>query len=176
MRRPLFVPFLAATGLIVLAACSDEAEVRPDGEVVGGNAGVDEVVDADITVQDVELEFVPGGYQAGDDASLYLAITNTGDSAAELVQVRSDGAASVQGDLPITAPANDNVYVGAEGGPDLTLVDLVQARGSSQSVPVTFVFADGDQVTVEAVVAASPAQPSSDTDFDDVDPDTSSDG
>ncbi|SDN47926.1 Copper(I)-binding protein [Klenkia soli] len=172
-RRPALLS-LAAVAALTLSACADEAEVRPSGEVVGGNAGVDETVDADITVQDVELEFVEGGYAAGDDADLYLAITNRGTTDAELVEVRTDAADSVTGDLPITAPAGDNVYVGAEGGPDLTLVGLAQARTSSQSVPVTFVFADGDEVTVEAVVAAQPQDPDDD-DFDDPDQDTSSD-
>ncbi|GHE07055.1 copper chaperone PCu(A)C [Klenkia taihuensis] len=171
LRRSLLS--LGSAGML-LAGCSDEAVVRPSGEVVGGNAGVDTRVNADVSVQDVELEFVDGGYAAGDDADLYLAITNRGTTDVELVEVRSTGAAEVDGDLPVTVPAGDNVYVGAEDGPDLELVDLAQARSSSQSVPVTLVFASGDEVTVEAVVAARP-QRSDEDDFDDPDQDTSSD-
>jgi copper(I)-binding protein len=46
------------------------------------------------------------------------------------------------------------VYVGAEGAPSVVLEDLRRPLRSSQSIPVTFVFADAGTVTVDAVVAA----------------------
>jgi len=175
-RRPVLVS-LAAVGVLTLSACSDEAQTRPSGEVVGGNAGVDERVGDDLTVADVELEFPDDGegYAKGDDADLYLAITNSGPADDTLVEVRAAEADSVGGDLPIDVPADDNVYVGAEGGPELVLEDLQTALRSSQSTEVTFVFENAGEVTVEVPVAASP-RTDSDEDFSGVDGETGSEG
>lgn len=64
-------------------------------------------------------------------------------------------------------PANDNVYVGAEGAPAVVLEDLSTSLRSSQSIPVTFVFEDAGEVTVDAVVAAEGPTPAAPFDFPD---------
>lgn len=167
MRLAVATPFLLALG-----ACGAD-DPKPGPEMAGGNAGIDEPVDADVKVLDVELEYpLDGRYDAGEDASLYLAITNTGSRADTLVDVRGPDFADVRGDsgtgdLAVPVPGNDTVYVGAEGRPTLTLVDLDRPLRSSQSVPVTFVFEHAGQVSVRAVVAAEDQEPDSDVDFPD---------
>ncbi len=186
VRRPALLT-LAVVGVLTLGACSDEGQdtaacgVEPgapaDQDLICGNAGVNAQVDPDVTIADVELAFPAdgAGYAVGDDADLYLAVTNTGPEDATLVEVRAPEAGSVVGDLPIEVPANDNVYIGAEGEPTLSLQDLQTSLRSSQSTEVTFVFQDAGEVTVQVPVAASP-QTNSDEDFAPVDEETGSEG
>jgi copper(I)-binding protein len=68
-------------------------------------------------------------------------------------------------------PENDNVYVGAGGPPSVLLEDLSRSLRSSQSIPVTFVFEEAGQVTVEAMVAAAGQEPFTDP-AEDVSPDS----
>jgi hypothetical protein len=68
-------------------------------------------------------------------------------------QVRSSNAGDGEA-LAIEVPANDNVYVGAEGQPALTLVSLGRSGRFSQSIPVTFTFERARSVTIGAMVAA----------------------
>ncbi len=69
--------------------------------------------------------------------------------------------------LAIEVPAEDNVYVGAEGAPGLTLVSLERPLRSSQSIPVTFTFERAGTVTVDAMVAAEGQDPTPTYDFPD---------
>jgi copper(I)-binding protein len=62
---------------------------------------------------------------------------------------------------------DDNVHVGAEGAPSITLVDLGRSLRSSQSIPVTLVFEDAGEVIVDAPVAAEGSDPRSPYDFPD---------
>jgi copper(I)-binding protein len=64
-------------------------------------------------------------------------------------------------------PAEDDVYVGAEGAPSITLVGLQESLRSSQSIPVTLEFARAGNVTVDAVVAAAGQTPEPPYDFPD---------
>lgn len=167
-----------ATALLVtalpLTACGEAApEDTPQDEIVGGNAEPDEAVSEDVTVADVELAHPSDDvYEVGEDAELYAAITNTGTEAVTLTAVEgpdftgavSSGAGG--GDLGITVDENDNVYIGAEGQPTVTLLDLQESLRTSQSIPVTFVFDNGEEVTIEALVASQGSGPS-DTDFTD---------
>ncbi|MCW2535745.1 MAG: hypothetical protein JWQ26_1444 [Modestobacter sp.] len=60
-------------------------------------------------------------------------------SGPDFADARTSGAGD--GDaLAIEVPADDNVYVGAEDAPALTLVDLGRPLRLSQSIPVTFTF------------------------------------
>jgi periplasmic copper chaperone A len=171
-----------ATALLVaalpLTACGEDAPSdSPGDEVVGGNAEPDEVVSEDLTVADVELAHPADDvYEAGEDAELYAAITNTGTEAVTLTAVEgpdfsdasasgADGGNGGEG-LGIEVPENDNVYIGAENEPSITLMDLQESLRTSQSIPVTFVFDNGEEVTIEALVASQGSGPS-DADFSD---------
>jgi periplasmic copper chaperone A len=123
----------------------------------------------------VQLEYpLDGVYEVGEDASLYLGISNTGPEPDVLVDVTgpdfADARTTGAGDgdsLAIEVPADDNVYVGAEGEPALTLVDLGRTLRSSQSIPVTFTFQRAGTVTVDAMVAAEGQDPVPTFDFPD---------
>jgi copper(I)-binding protein len=155
------VAVVLAAGLS-LAGCGSEAPIRtPQEEVVGGAIGPDVAVGADVKVLAVHLEHpLDGSYQPGEDAGLHLGISNTGPDPDVLVDVTgpdfADARSSDAGDggtVAIAVPADDNVYVGAEGEPALTLVDLGRPLRSSQSIPVTFTFQRAGTVTVDAMVA-----------------------
>jgi len=172
-RAAALVLLLSLTG----CALDDDTPLEvPGPEVRGGNAGVDAPVDDDVTVQDVELAFPEDGvWSAGEDAALYVGITNSGTDPVTLVDVTGPDFADVAvegGELPLQVPADDNLYVGAEGRPTIVLQDLERDLRSSQSIPVTFTFDDAGEVTVEAVVAAAGQRPGADVDFPDPDSDT----
>jgi periplasmic copper chaperone A len=166
-RWPVAAALVAAT--LLTAGCGSDAPLQtPGAEVAGGAIGPDAAVSSDIKVLAVRLEYPEDGlYAAGEDADLHLGISNTGTTADTLVSVTGPDFAGVRssgaGDaarLAIAVPTGDNVYIGAEGGPALTLLDLGRPLRSSQSIPVTFVFERAGSVTVDAVVAAA-GQPSS---------------
>ena len=158
-----------ATALVVTAGCGDE---RPDVDDTGA-IGPDEVVDESITVLQVQLEYPADGvYEEGEDARLFVGIANDGPREDDLLDVRgpdfTDAQLTVGGEpAPIRVPANDNVYVGAEGAPSIVLQDLRTSLRSAESIPVTFEFEEAGEVTVEAVVAAEGQTPSAPFDFPD---------
>jgi copper(I)-binding protein len=174
-----------ATGLALLlglAACGSPGDAPlevPGPEVRGGNAGVDQPVTDHVTVQDVELAFPEDGvWSAGEDAELYLGITNTGTDPVALVGVSGPAFAGVEvddGALPLRVPAGDTLYVGAEGAPAIVLQDLGTDLRSSESIPVTIAFEGTDdgsaELTVDAVVAAAGQRPQAGADFADPDVD-----
>jgi hypothetical protein len=158
-----------------LAACSQDAPLEVPGEEVrGGAVGPDVDVTDDLGLRQVQLAWPADGvHAAGDDAELYLAVTNTGRQPDVLVDVRgpdfADATLSADGG-PGSIPVgeDDNVYVGAEGAPSVVLEDLARPLRSSQSIPVTFVFEEAGTVTVDAMVAAEGQEPRP---FDFADPD-----
>jgi hypothetical protein len=160
---------VAATTLAAVAGCGDET---PDVDDTGA-IGPDERVDESISVLQVQLEYPGDGvYGEGEDAPLYLGIANDGPQEDDLLDVRgpdfTDASLTVAGEpAPIRVPADDNVYVGAEGAPMIVLEGLRTSLRSSQSIPVTLVFEDAGEVTVEAVVAAEGGSPSAPFDFPD---------
>jgi periplasmic copper chaperone A len=164
-RRRLAV--LASAAVLGLTACGQ------DDEVSGGTVGPNEAVSEDLKVLQVQIEFpLDGLHDEGDDARLFLAVTNTGREDDELVAVTgpdfADAALTVDGAAAsIPVPANDNVYVGAEGAPAIVLEDLSTALRSSQSIPVTLEFEEAGEVTVEAMVAAEGQTPAPTYDFPD---------
>lgn len=183
LRRPPARTALTAAGVlaaVVLTGCG-QGDTKPGPEMAGGDAGVDETVDDDITVLDVELAYpLDHVYEPGEDAPLYLAISNTGEQPDTLVEVTGpDFASAVDGTpadgLSIDVPANDSVYVGAEDEPTLTLVDVARELRSSESVEVTFRFDSAGEVTVQAVVAAEGQRRDPGVDFPDPDEDPSDD-
>jgi hypothetical protein len=160
---------LAAVAVLTVAGCGDETPDLDDS----GAVGPDEVVTEEISVLQVQLAYpLDGVYAEGEDVPLYLGISNTGTGEDDLLDVRgpdfTDAALTVDGEPgPIRVTANDNVYVGAEGAPSIVLEDLQTSVRSSRSIPVTFVFEEAGEVTVEAVVAAEGQAPSAPFDFPD---------
>lgn len=153
----------ATVTAMALTACGD---VRED-PIVGGAAAPDVTVTDDLEINSIELEFPEDGlHEEGDDVTLYAALTNTGTTAYQLVDVVGEDFADARlvpldGDAgTIDVPENDNAYLEPEGPPSVILEDLQTSLRSSQSIEVTFVFenAEGDlgEVTVEAPVAADP--------------------
>ena len=160
----------AAMVALTLTGCGGD-DPKPGPEVAGGNAGVDEQVGSGIKVLDVELEYpLDGRYEPGEDARLYLAVSNIGEDPDALVAVTGQDFAGVRvdgADLPLAVPEKDTLYIGAEGEPMITLTDLQRALRSSQSIHVTLRFENAGPVTVEAVVAAEGQTPTPTYDFPD---------
>jgi copper(I)-binding protein len=181
MRTPVPASAAVLAAGLVLTACGGDAPLDVPGEEVrGGAVGPDVDLTEDVGLRQVQLAWPSdGAYDPGEDAELYLGITNTGNEPVELVEVRgpdfadatltADGAT---GAIPV--PEDDNVYVGAEGAPSIVLEDLGRSLRSSQSTPVTFVFADAGSVTVDVVVAAE-GQEQEPYDFPDPDEDPTDD-
>ncbi len=171
----------AATGVaLALSACGGPEEAAPledsDAEVDGGAVGPDVRVSEDVDLQQVQLEYpLDGVYEVGEDARLFLAITNTGSDPATLVDISGPNFEGVQVEtlngsgLPLRVDADDNLYIGAEGPPDVTLLDLQRSLRSSQSIPVTFTFAEAGEVTVDVMVSAEGETPVAPYDFPDDD-------
>jgi len=171
-RRWLLAASCAA--LLGVSACGEDAPLdTPGEEVPGGAVGPDTPVDEEVKLLQVQLEYpLDGVYEVGEDARLFLGIANTGTTPATLTDVSGPdftaaGTPDGDGDLALTVAPNDNVYVGADGMPALVLEDLQTELRSSESIPVTFTFEDGGEVTVEAMVAAEGQDPVPTYDFPD---------
>jgi hypothetical protein len=181
--RPAARRAAAVLCVLPLAACSQDNPVaEPGPQVDGGNAGVDESLSEDLRLSDVELAYPEdGGYAEGEDAELYLAIANSGSEPAVLTDVSGPDFADVEvsgaeGGLPLEVPEDDNTYVGAEGAPEIVLLDLATDLRSSQSIPITFTFEEIGEVTMDVRVAASPHEAEqTGSDFDDPDEDPTED-
>lgn len=154
---------------VLVAGCADEG-LDPDDT---GAIGPDAEVSDDLAVLQVQIAYpLDGRYEEGDEAPLFLGIANDGPTADRLVDVRgedfSDARLTVDGQPgAIPVPAEDNVYVGAEGAPSILLEDLHRPLRSSQSVSVTLVFQRAGEVEIEAMVAAERTDPTAPYDFPD---------
>lgn len=181
-RRALTAAFAGAT--LLLAGCSaDELEEDapaedPGTEVDGGAIGPDTRVNDDVSLLQVQLEYpLDGVYEVGEDARLFMAVSNTGGDPVTLTDISGPdfGGVAVTTEegtgLPLTVDPQDNLYVGAEGPPEVVLLDLGQELRSSQSIPVTFTFAQAGEVTIEVPVSAEGQDPTNPFDFPDDDPD-----
>ena len=177
-------PVLAVAGCALLAvgACGGPEEDAPledaGFEVEGGAVGPDVRVTDDLGLQQVQLEYpLDGVYEEGEDARLFFAITNTGTDPAALVDISGPDFGGVRVEtrdgtgLPLQVDVNDNLYIGAEGPPNVTLLDLDRSLRSSQSIPVTFTFADAGEVTIDVPVSAEGQNPLPPYDFPNDDPD-----
>ena len=180
VRTPLAAAL--AGGLLLLAGCGgtepDEALSDDPAEVEGGAVGPDVRVNDDVGLQQVQLEYpLDGVYEAGEDARLFMAVTNTGGEPVTLTDISGPDFSGVRVEtaegqgLPLTVDADDNLYVGAEGPPNVTLLDLGRELRSSQSVPVTFTFAEAGEVMIDVPVSAEGQDPTPPFDFPDDDPD-----
>ena len=172
-RRPHTRPFAALVfaAALPLAACGgvadEEESANPieeiGSEVDGGNPGPDEAVTEDIKITALQLAFPEDGvWEEGAEVPLYAAIANTGITSDRLVDVRGEDfteavLTSLDGtDGAIEVTEDDNVYLEPEGPPSVVLVGLDTSLRSSQSIPVTFVFEEAGEVTLDAPVAADP--------------------
>ncbi|MGY1760773.1 hypothetical protein ACI79G_01035 [Geodermatophilus sp. SYSU D00779] len=172
----------AAGAVLVLTGCGnaepDETLSDDPAEVEGGAVGPDVRLDDDVGLQQVQLEYpLDGAYEAGEDARLFMAVTNTGEEPVTLTDISGPDFGGVRVEtaegqgLPLTVDADDTLYVGAEGPPDVTLLDLGRELRSSQSIPVTFTFGEAGEVTVDVPVSAEGQNPAPPFDFPDDDPD-----
>jgi len=172
---------LAALAVVLtVGACGAEDPMQtPQEEVPGGAVGPDVKVAEDVKLLQVQLEYpLDGVLDVGEDARLFLAISNTGSEPVSLTDVSGPEFADAtlsDGTLPLTVPANDNAYIGAEGEPVIVLEDLDRALHSSQSTPVTFTFGEVGSVTVDAMVAPEGQDPVPTYDFPDPAEDPSAD-
>jgi copper(I)-binding protein len=180
----------AACALIALTGCSaneleeDAPAEDPGTEVDGGAVGPDTRVSDDVSLLQVQLEYpLDGVYEVGEDARLFMAVTNTGGDPVTLTDISGPDFGGVEvvtaegRGLPLTVDAEDNLYVGAEGPPEVTLLDLGRELRSSQSIPVTFTFAEAGEVTIDVPVSAEGQNPTNPFDFehDDLDQDPTED-
>jgi periplasmic copper chaperone A len=165
LRRTLAAAAFAAT--LPLAACGVEEQDAPlevpGDEVIGGNPGADEAVTEAIKVTGLQLAYPEDGvWEEGEQVPVYAAIANTGTTADRLVDVTGDDFGNAELVAPddssgaIEVPEEDNVYLEPEGPPSVLLLDLGTSLRSSQSIPLTFVFEEAGEVTLEASVASSP--------------------
>ncbi len=187
-RRTLTAAFAGAA--LLLAGCGDDgleedaAAQDPDAEAVGGAVGPDTRVNDDVSLLQVQLEYpLDGVYEAGEDARLFMAVSNTGGDPVELTDISGPDFGGVRvtteegTGLPLTVDPQDNLYVGAEGPLEVTLLDLGRELRSSESIPVTFTFADAGEATVDVRVSAEedPSVPPFDFPNDDPDQDPTGD-
>lgn len=181
-RRALTAAFAGAT--LLLAGCSaneleeDAPAEDPGTEVDGGAIGPDTRVNDDVSLLQVQLEYpLDGVYEAGEDARLFMAVSNTGGDPVTLTDISGPdfGGVAVTTEegtgLPLTVDPQDNLYLGAEGPPEVMLLDLGQELRSSQSIPVTFTFAEAGEVSIEVPVSAEGQDPTNPFDFPNDDPD-----
>ena len=157
---------LVFAAALPLAACGGDSgnPIEDDDlEVEGGNPGPDEMVTADIKITALQLAYPEDGvWEEGEDVPLYAAIANTGITGDRLIEVRGEDFADAQlsgrdgTDGAIDVNENDNVYLEPPGPPSVTLMDLDMSLRSSQSIPVTFVFEEAGEVTMDAPVPAAP--------------------
>ena len=164
LRRTLAAVALAATLPLTAGGQDEDAPLEvPGDEVVGGNAGADEAVTEDIKITALQLAYPEDGqWEEGEEVPVYASITNTGTTADRLVDVTGPDfdeglLTALDGtDGAIEVPEEDNVYLEPEGAPSVFLLDLQTSLRSSQSIPVTFVFEEAGEVTLEASVSSSP--------------------
>ncbi|MGR6964595.1 hypothetical protein ACU610_09065 [Geodermatophilus sp. URMC 61] len=171
-----------AGAVLVLSGCGD---AEPDqtlsddpAEVEGGAVGPDVRLNDYVGLQQVQLEDpLDGLYEAGEDARLFMAVTNTGGEPVTLTDISGPDFGGVRVEsaegqgLPLTVDAEDTLYVGAEGPPNVTLLHLGRELRSSQSIPVTSTFGEAGEVTVDVPVSAEGQNPTPPFDFPDDDPD-----
>ena len=125
-RRRRWLSVAALSTVLAATGCGDDLPDVDDRGAVGPDAAVDE----DVKVVQVQLEYpLDGVYEEGEDARLFLGIANNGRVEDDLLDVRgpdfTNAALTVDGEATvIPVPANDNVYVGAEGAPSIVLEDL----------------------------------------------------
>ncbi|GGP73955.1 copper chaperone PCu(A)C [Saccharothrix coeruleofusca] len=153
----------AASVAAVLASCGEPQQELKSG-TMGTNAQVGDVVLRNVFVRAPEDH----SYQPGDDAVVQLAMFSRSDrpdallgvrtSDADEVQLRSDrdcdGTSETVPRIPVPAEGT----VGEPGSVDLTyhlrVVNFSDEVLAGTTVPLTFIFENAGETTVEAMVEA----------------------
>jgi copper(I)-binding protein len=148
-------PAVVVATALLTAGCGGGSPAAVDGAaVVTGEVAGDQ-----IEIRQAQLEPPPDGvHEEGTDVRLSAEITNQGTVEDDLLDVRgpdvTDAALTVDGQaVVIPLPPGEDVSVGAEGAPSIVLEGLRTSLGPAQSIPLTFVFEEAGEVTVDAVVA-----------------------
>ncbi|MDP5185224.1 copper chaperone PCu(A)C [Blastococcus sp. BMG 814] len=151
---------------LALSACS-AGQVTQTAEQVRDQRGTMAEV-GDLTLRAINVASPDGGaYEAGDDASLQVAIVNDGDEDDTLTDVSGEGfdeavigtSAAVPGTAAgsdeLEIPADEAVLVGVDDPRTITLVGLDESLTTGGYVELTFTFENAGEVTVATPVAAS---------------------
>jgi periplasmic copper chaperone A len=157
--RRLALASTVTAALFALTACAagqDAETTRETPDVAGVDGGVGTLLLDDVFIQSAAT--VP----SGASVPLRGAFTNNGQSDEHLVSVSTPAAASVQ--LPDTtgAVSSTGIDIPAEGSVDATtgtvrlqLMDVTAPIQITQLVPVTFVFGDGEEITLDVPVSTA---------------------
>ncbi|MFD7658006.1 copper chaperone PCu(A)C [Actinosynnema sp. NPDC059797] len=156
-------PGIVVVAAAVLASCGEPQRVYESG-TMGTNAEVGDVVLRNVFVE------APGdsSYQRGEDAVVRLAMFSESDRPDALLGVRTRSADQVDlradEDCDGTSETVPRIPVPAEGAVDepgsvdlayhLRVVDFSEEVLAGTAVPLTFIFENAGEVTVEAVVEA----------------------
>ncbi|MDK3257272.1 copper chaperone PCu(A)C [Blastococcus capsensis] len=145
---------------VALAACSAGQVTQTATQLRDQRGAMAEV--GDLNLRAITLASPEDGvYEAGDDATVQLAIANpgneddtltgiSGEGFDEAVVETPDGSGSGSEDLEI--PAGSTVFVGAEDGPTITLAGLDEELTTGEAVDLQLTFENAGEVTVRAVV------------------------
>lgn len=174
MRRPLAVTALivaCCTTAPALVSCSAGQITQTDSQVSAVDGAYGDVGN-DIALRDVLIPLPPGRsgtYPAGSTVPVLLTIVNQGTRADELISVRSPAADQVLVMGTSTIPPGSNVTstvgatpAGAQPRSPLVFgelrIVLITSRPlrAGLNTPVTFVFRDAGELTVQVPMAASP--------------------
>ncbi|RRO17369.1 copper chaperone PCu(A)C [Saccharopolyspora rhizosphaerae] len=153
----------AALGLgavVALAGCSAGQVTETDTQVAAVNGGSGDA--KQVAVRNATLAFPPQGafYRAGSSAPVQVVLSNEGPND-KLVQVSSPYAASGQVSGTTDLPSNTALHAtGPSAQPastgertvQITLNGLKQDITPGVTIPVTFVFAQAGQVTVQVPI------------------------
>jgi len=175
-QRPLAIlrPAVAVgVGLtLLLGGCStgQEAQTASQPPAVDGAQGQI----GQIAVRNATLAYPEGGdrfYETGSDAPLLLTIVNMGNSEDELTSVTSPVAASTRVEGQHTLPpqrtlraigaADESAEAAqnlAQGQIRIVLEDLGEEVRPGKTVPVTLLFRQAGEVTVQVPVGPPPAE------------------
>lgn len=163
--RHVALASVVAGSALALTAC-DAGQVAETSIETPGVAGVDAAV-GPLLLDDVFLQS-DTAIAAGASVPLRGAFTNTGQTNEQLTSLTTP-AAAVQLLDPTGAPTAQGVEIPAGGQVDavtgtvrLRLVDVTAPIPVTQLIPVTFVFGDGQQVTLDVPVS-TPGAPSPST-------------
>lgn len=155
---------------LALTACS-AGQVTQTGTQQRDRVGaMAEVGDLTLRAVAVNSPEDGGAYEAGDDATVRMAVVNGANEADTLTDVTGEGfdeavitpagetaSDSTAGSAELEIPARSSTFVGAEGGPEITLSGLDEALTTGQRVELVLTFENAGEVTVDVPVA-TPAE------------------
>ncbi|CCG01558.1 copper chaperone PCu(A)C [Blastococcus saxobsidens] len=147
---------------VALAACSAGQVTQTATQLRDQRGAMAEV--GDLNLRAITLAYPEEGlYEAGEDATVRLAIANPGTEDDTLTGisgqgfggavVETSGSDTGSGSEDLEIPAGSTVFVGAEDGPTITLTDLDEELTTGEAVELQLTFANAGEVTVPAVVA-----------------------